>query len=207
MNELNKENLEQACEKYPTIEGRARFYDVAVKIVDAHPLQASIILLAVWNMNRFRFMASDGRNLVNLQKALEECKPLFERVKGKDFRNVDFDEIEDAVKQIYSTLSKVKGVEYTGASKVMHLLNRDLFLMWDSDMREEYCYKNKRDENGYFDYLKQVQNKVRNIEWNMSNKTLPKAIDEFNFVNITYPRKETRKKDAKMKGKKIFRMC
>ena len=193
---MNVETLKKACQEYKRIEGRASFYDVAVEIADEFPLQASIIILAVWNTGRFRFMASDSQNLIDLQKAIEESKPLFESVKGKDFRTVKFDEIEHTVKRIYSMLSKVLGVEYTGASKVMHLLNRNLFVMWDRDTREEYGYY-IADENDYFDFQKKMQEKFGGIEWSMPNKTLAKAIDEYNQVNIAIPKKQQRKKQKR----------
>jgi len=190
---VNIEILKQKCEEYKAIEGRASFYDVALEIVNTYPLQASIIILAVWNTGRFRFMASDSQNLIDLKKAMEECEPLFEKVKGKDFKTVNFDEIEDTVKQIYSTFSKVMGVEYTGTSKVMHLINRNLFVMWDTDIRREYGFYID-DENDYFDFLKKMQEKFRDIEWNEPSKTLTKAIDEYNQVTITIPKKQKRGK-------------
>jgi len=198
---MNREILRQKCEEYPKIEGRAKFYDVAVEIVDTHPLQASIIILAVWNVGRFRFYASDSQTLINLKEAIKKCKPLFDRLRGKDFRTVDFNEIQDIVKQIYATLSKVEIVKYTGASKIMHLFNRDLFLMWDKDMRKEYGY-NIANEDEYLDYLKQMQEEFKDIEWDMPNKTLPKAIDEYNFVTITYPRMQERKRRRIQKRKR-----
>lgn len=194
---MDIETLKKACEEYKREEGRASFYDVALEIADDHPLQASIIILAVWNMNRFRFMASDTQNLVDLKKAIEECKPLSERLKGKDFKTVHFDEIKDIVEQIYSSLSKVYGVEYTGASKVMHLLNRDLFVMWDRDTRKKYGF-HVADGTDYFNFLKLMQEKFKDIEWNMPNKTLAKAVDEYNQVTITIPEMQKR---GKRKGK------
>jgi len=193
---LNVETLKKACQEYKRIEGRASFYDVAIEIVDEFPLQASIIILAVWNTGRFRFMASDSQNLIDLKNAIVGSAPLFESVKEKDFRTVKFDEIKDTVKRIYSMLSKVLGVEYTGASKVMHLLNRNLFVMWDKDTREEYGYY-IADENDYFDFQKKMQEKFGGIEWRMASKTLTKAIDEYNQVNIAIPKKEQRKKQRK----------
>jgi len=198
---MNKETLIQACEKYPKIEGRAGFYDVAIEIADTHPLQASVIILATWNVGRFRFYASNSQSLINLEKAIEECKPLFDRVKGKDFKNVDFNEIQDIVKQIYATLSQVEIVKYTGASKIMHLFNRDLFLIWDEDMRKKYGYKIKANEHDYFDYLKRMQKEFGSIAWDMPNKTLTKAIDEYNFVTITYPQMQERKR-RRIQGQK-----
>ena len=189
---MDEETLKQASKEYRKVEGRSGFYDVAVEIADAHPLQASIIILATWNVGRFRFYASDSQTLINLKKAIEECKPLFDRVKEKDFRKVDFNEIQDVVKQIYATLSEVEVVKYTGASKVMHLLNRDLFVMWDRDTREEYGYY-IADEDNYLNFLKEMQEKFKNVEWNIPDKTFAKAIDEYNQVTITIPKRQKRK--------------
>lgn len=193
---MDSETLRKACEEYKKQEGRASFYDVALEIVDDHPLQASIIILAVWNINRFRFMASDTENLVDLKKAIEECKPFFDKLKGRNFKTVNFDEIKDTVELIYSTLSKVYGVEYTGASKVMHLLNRDLFVMWDTDTREEYGFY-VADSTDYFNFLKKMQEKFKDIEWDMPNKTFAKAVDEYNQVTITIPKMQKRGKRKK----------
>ena len=66
-------------------------------------------------------------------------------------QTVEFDEIKDTIKKIYSALSKVKGVEYTGASKVMHLINRKLFVMWDSYIRKGYGLKSN-DAEGIKDH-------------------------------------------------------
>ncbi len=188
---MDEETLKKVCEEFRKVEGPASFYDVALEIVDAHPLQASIIILAVWNTGRFRFIASDTQNLLDLQKAIEESKPLFEKVRGKDFKTVNFDEIGDAVKQIYSILSKVKGVEYTGTSKVMHLLNKELFVMWDTDIRDKYDYYVTGED--YFKFLKEMQEMFKDVEWNMPNKTFAKAIDEYNQVTITIPKRPKRK--------------
>jgi len=190
---MNEETLRKACQEYKDKERRAGYYDVAVEIADAgYPLQASIIILAVWNIARFRVLKNEeyGKMLDDLKNAIGEGKSKFESLRGKDFRTFNFNEIEAPMKEAYSKLSEIKGVKHTGASKVMHLLNRDLFLMWDSAMRKEYGRKfhghtYKPAADSYIDYHKKMQEKVKNIKWNRSDKTLPKAIDEFNFVNIT----------------------
>ena len=40
-------------------------------------------------------------------------------------------------KKIFGTLSSIKGVEYTGASKIMHLKKRCVFVMWDGYIKGE----------------------------------------------------------------------
>lgn len=198
---MDEETLRKKCEEYKNLEGRASFYDVATEIVEDHPLHASIILLAVWNVGRFRFFASDTQNLEDLQNAINECNPLFEDIRkktaGKSFKTVNFDEIEQTVKNIYSKLSRVEGVRYTGASKVMHLINKEIFVMWDRDTRHELGYGDS--EVDYFNFLKDMQSKFRNVEWSNPNKTLAKAIDEYNQATITIPKKKKQLKEKKRK--------
>lgn len=190
--EVNIETLKQKCEEFKRVEGRASFFDIAEEIVNEYPLQASIIVLATWNVGRFRFMVSDNKNLVDLKNAIEECKPLFEKIKDKDFRSTNFDEIKDVVKKIYYILSKVKGVEYTGASKIMHLFNKNLFVMWDSYIRDEYEYGTTAED--FSNFQMHMQKKFGGVEWNEPNKTLAKAVDEFNYVTITELEKRRQKK-------------
>ena len=99
--------------------------------------------------------------------------------------------IDKIVKEIYSKFSKIKGVQYTGASKVMHLLNRELFVMWDKDIRRTYGFDND-DAADYFGFLKIMQKKFKDVIWETPDKTFAKAIDEYNQVTITIPIMEKR---------------
>ncbi len=186
------EELKQASEEFRKIEGRASFYDIAVEIAEEHPLQAAVIILATWNMGRFRYAVRDSQNLIDLKNALTDCRPLFEKLNGMDFRSTNFDEIKDIVEEIYERLSKIKGVEYTGASKLMHLFNRKLFVMWDNYIREKY--KCGKDAEGYLEFQKKMQEIFGGIEWNDIDKPLTKAIDEYNYVKITLPKLKKQKK-------------
>lgn len=192
---MDAEILKEKSREFREHEGRASFYDMALEIVDQYPLQASIIILATWNVSRFRFMVSNSENIANFVKAMDKCIPLFERIKNYSFQSTNFDEIKEIIEYIYLILSAVKGVEYTGASKVMHLLNKNLFVMWDGYIRDEYeCGDTGED---YVDFLKQMQEKFKDIEWNMPGKTLTKAIDEYNYVTITLPALEKNRKRKK----------
>jgi hypothetical protein len=205
---INEKTLRDAHQEYEAKEGRARYYDYAVEIANAYPLQASIIILAVWNIARFRVLRNEEEKseyrtmLERLKKVIDKDKSTLERL-GKDFKTFDFRGNETPIKEIYRDLSGIKGVEHTGASKVMHLLNRHLFLMWDSDMRQKYGYKRyKPNADSYIKYHEMMKNQVKNIEWNRGDITLPKAIDEFNFVNITLPRFRKQKLERVQKRKK-----
>jgi hypothetical protein len=181
---ITLQELEEGCRKYKEYEGREGFYDIALEITDDHPLQASIVILATWNSSRFRPTMSNPQNIRNLKDAIEKCKPLFDSIKDKEIQTVNLDEIKDTIKDIYSMLSKVQGIEYTGGSKVMHLINRKLFVMWDSFIRKGYDIKTTEAED-YFNFLKMIQNEIKDIEWDNTQKTLTKAVDEYNYVRFS----------------------
>jgi hypothetical protein len=46
-----------------------------------------------------------------------------------------------------------------------------------------------------------MQAEVKAIEWNVPNKTLAKAIDEYNQVTITIPKIEERRRHLRKRGK------
>jgi hypothetical protein len=192
--------LKQKCKEFKRIERGADFYDMAMQIVDKFPLQACIIILATWNIRRFRFVVKNCQSLIELKNAIDKCKPLFEKIKYENFQNVNFDSIKDTVAEIYSTLSKIKGVEYTGASKIMHLFNPNLFVMWDSYIRNYYRFKD--DAQSYINFQKLMQKKFGAIKWNETGKTLAKVIDEYNYITITFPRLK-KQKERQSKGKRL----
>jgi len=184
---MNLETLIEKCEIYKKHEGRASFYDLSLEIVEEHPLHASVIILATWNSGRFRFMISDSRNLQNLVTAIEKTRPLFEELKGYDIQNANYKVIGEIIKLIYSTFSKVKGVEYTGTSKVMHILQPKLIVMWDTHIRNEYGYT-KAGAEEFLQFQEKMQSKFAGINWKNNEKTLAKAIDEYNYAVFTLPK-------------------
>ena len=189
---MDLKTLEIGCKRYKDLEGRASFYEKALIIAKKYPLQASIILLATWNTARFRFMSSNAKNLLELEKSLNQCKSLFDKLSNYDIKNVDLDEIKPTIERIYTSLSKVKGVEYTGGSKVMSLINPKLFVMWDDKIRQHYKI-NRKDAEAYIKFLFLMQNEVKDINWNNKTKTLAKAIDEYNYINFTWSELKNRK--------------
>jgi hypothetical protein len=200
---VTMEMVKQKCREFREKEGRARFFDLACEIVDKYPLHASVIILATWNKERFQYAMMDSKNLDDLEKAIKKCQPLFDKIKDKDFPSAKFDEIGDVVREIYDILSKVKGVEYTGASKIMHLFNRSLFVMWDRNIRKEYgfYFKNIEMTTGadYLFFQKVMQEIFGDIKWEESDKTLAKAIDEFNYMSYSYPKLREKSRQSKEK--------
>jgi len=189
--------LKEKCREFEEIEGKESFYNLASEIKDDHPLQAAVIILATWNRREFSKLKNykDYKEfLINLKEALNSCKPLFDKLKDKEFRTSNFDDLANEIKEIYSKLSKIEGVKHTGASKVFHLFCPNLIVMWDSRIRRKYGKKKCREKYGikiegnnptwqdFLNFQKLMQKIFGHIDWDEKEKTLPKAIDEYNFV-------------------------
>jgi|SRR3989344_3403585 len=187
-------NLENACIDYEKSEKRGTFYDMAKNLIEkGFEVEAFFLILATWNFATFRYAVKefDINGFINLIK--NECDPIFNKLKNKNIENVNLDEIEDDIKELYIKLSSIKGVKYTGASKLMHLKNRHLFIMWDGFIRKQYGF-NKGTPDDYFNFLKKMQEMTKNVKWINDNKTLAKAIDEYNYMTITFPELEKKPK-------------
>jgi hypothetical protein len=128
----------------------------------------------------------------------------FQRLDGKNIRTADFGSLHEDISAIYDALSQIKGIQYTGAPKLMHLRNRELFVMWDAYIRglkprkayerldvvkhgdwEVKKYGSSADD--YVQYLKDMQKRFAGVSFGDERKTFAKAIDEFNYVSITLP--------------------
>ncbi len=199
---ITNEEFFEATEKFDEYEKRANFYRLAIDLVDnGFEFQAYLIILAIWNSSRFQFTV---RNFAvdNVIRTIEGLNPYYETMQNEHFATINFDRYKKEIKTIYSTLSRIKGIEYTGASKVMHIKNRNVFVMWDEFIRGQKpkkYYKNlaimtngwwkyqeyDNDAGSYLKFLKNMQGLFRNISFSHPEKTFAKAIDEFNYVNVT----------------------
>jgi len=188
--------LKEKCRKFEERERRAIFYKLALDIKDAYPLHAAVIILATWNKGRFRLAGK--KEIIKLKDELNSCKPLFDKLKDKEFRTSNFDELANEIKEIYSKLSKIEGVRHTGASKIFHLFCPNLIVMWDDCIRRMYGKKECERKYGikiegnnptwqdFLNFQKLMQKIFGHIDWDEKEKTLPKAIDEYNYVECHF---------------------
>ena len=84
------------------------------------------------------------------------------------------------------------------ASKIFHLFCPNLIVMWDDCIRREYGKKKCREKYGikiegnnptwqdFLNFQKLMQKKFGHIDWDEKEKTLPKAIDEYNYVECHF---------------------
>ena len=208
---ITNEKFRKATLEYDETERRGSFYNMSVNLLDSgFEIEAYILLLATWNFAAFRYAVKDF-DINGLIETTNKLSPYFDKIKNENFKEINFDEYKEDIKRIFGNLSQIKGIQYTGASKVMHLKNRKVFVMWDRyisgqepkkyykelQIVKDYCWefkKYKTDAEDYFQFLKDIQARFKDIEFQHSSKTFAKAIDEFNYVNVTLPTQRMKNK-------------
>lgn len=197
MDKVSLDELMRECRRFDKLEKRGTFYNMALNLVNRDlEIEAFFLILATWNFATFRYAMKEFD--INRFKYIvkNECNPIFDRIKDKRLETVNFDDIGNEVKELYDILSSIKGVKYTGASKLMHLKNPYLFVMWDGYIKSCYGFRNGTAEE-YVSFLKKMQEMFKDVGWKYDSKTLAKAIDEYNYVTITLPDLEKRRNKKK----------
>ena len=189
-----QEEFEEKVKRFRVIEDmRSEFYNSALQLLNqGHEIEAYILILATWNFAHYcRILCPEhghrdiGESLNEFKCAIREVNPIFERLKrNKKFKDADFEDPQlcKDIKKIYEKLKEVVIVKQTGASKIMHLKNPYLFVMWDRKIREMYEIGDEANPEDYISFLKKIKRKFENITWENKGQTLAKAIDEYNYV-------------------------
>lgn len=144
--------------------------------------EAYALLLATWNFARMRLVITklDSKTLSDL---INETELLYKNLNELFFIQVDFYNLKlsNNIKEIYAKFRNIKGIEQTGASKLMALRKPVLFVMWDTKIRKYYKINNKGTPEDYLNYLKILQKEFKHIKWDRIDKPFAKAIDEYNY--------------------------
>jgi len=128
-----------------------------------HVMDVIRIFLLQWGQMA-RTVEREDTEWKKLTDNLLSMRESFQKLRGKSLLD-DFDneEIAEHIKSIYES-AYVKNIVPTAISKILHLLNPDLFVMWDEKIREKYKKKNPAisiSANGYLEFLKTVQTEVK----------------------------------------------
>ena len=137
-------------------------------------------------------------NLDEFTKTIKKVKSILKPLQRENFKNVDFNKYSKEIKKSFKLLAKIKGIQKTGASKILHLLFPEIFVMWDGYVRNYYGFK-KGNECDYLNFLKLMQKKFCNIR-SSGIRTVTKLIDEHNYKTISMPALN-KKKIRKAKNK------
>jgi len=176
---MKKTKLQKFSEK----ELRWDFYPMFIKLQNKRfEIEALLFMLSTWNFASFRY-AVRGFNLDEFIKTIKKVKFFLKPLKKETFKNINFDKYSEEIKKSFRLLSAIKGVQKTGASKVLHLLFPKIFVMWDGYIRRYYGFK-KGNESDYLNFLKLMQKKFPNLK-KYKGRSVPKLIDEYNYKAIT----------------------
>ncbi len=182
---VDKNEFYQNLKEFDKLEKRGTFYPMFLNMIEkGFETEAFLFILSTWNFTAFRYAMKDF-DLKNFQKIVNDLKPYFSKFKNESIETINFDKYEYEVKHLFKTLSKIKGIQFTGASKLMHLTVPEVFIMWDSYIRRALGFK-KGDSDDYFNFLKKMQEEFKDIK-KRNGRTLAKRIDEYNYVKFTLP--------------------
>ena len=190
----------------------SEIYDVAVKTamgIDLDEKAAAVsVFLITWN-NVWYTVNPQGKeaskdlekHFSDLKKAISSTVTKIALFTGKDLMDVDLNDenVEFTIKACFDTFKRVCGS--TGASKALHILNPNLFIMWGRKIREAYGVED--DSNWYLKSLHKVKSILENViqEYAYDNDlsmdkaretlrqklgvSLIKALDEYNYLKYT----------------------
>jgi hypothetical protein len=202
--------LIKGCKKFKENEPLDRYYLQTVDSMVWKNLNGLSIndveseILYFLNKWKCRIDKSD-KSVRNIRKSLKETSSLFKLLEDEKLENIEFNKkiknktVEEIIFKIFETLSSTKvgrrTLGPTATSKIMHLVNVELFVMYDQKIREHYgCFTNA---NGYINFIWRMNNIAKKIIedcdgneeiWRKiykKRKSLPKLIDEYNYSRFT----------------------
>jgi hypothetical protein len=174
----NPEKFLEYCKKFHEEELRDIAYVVSRNIISRDPSNISFILagakiiIITWNAVRFQRLPKEVRdNLENdILEAYMKTRLELEKLKGERLENLHLndDELKETIKRIFLEFSSKKSIEFTGASKILHVLNPFVFMMWDNSIRDAYhkLHTNNHKSGSpecYLEFLKQSQEIIKTI--------------------------------------------
>lgn len=192
---ITQEEFNQHLMEFDKLEKRGTFYPMFLNMIEkGFETEAFLFILSTWNFAIFRYAMKEF-DLKNFQKTVNELKLYFNKFRDKSIETINFDDYKKEITHLFDTLSKIKGVQFTGSSKLMHLTIPNVFVMWDGYIRKAWGFKKGNSED-YFNFLKKMQQEFKDIQ-KRNERTLAKCIDEYNYVKFTLPALEKKRNKIK----------
>lgn len=212
------EDIIAAQKNFEENELRAGIFDLSRNlIVNNFEVEGFLLILATWNFAVFRYAIKEF-DLEQFKETIKILNVKFLEIDNENINTIEFIEHKNLILEIYKILSEIKGVEHTGASKIMHLKNPNLFVMWDGYIRGDKTNKLnkfrkgyysdakivKYDKSGigYYNFLVDMQELFKDLDFTNMEIPKPKLIDVYNYVNITLPIQEIEKQEKQIKKEK-----
>jgi hypothetical protein len=210
------------CKKYHEEEPRDIAYVLSSSIVSRDPTNTSFILagakliIITWNAAGFQRLSRENKaDLENdILKAYKKTETKLKELKGErlELLNLNDAQLKGGIKSIFLEFSSKKSIGLTGASKILHILNPHVFMMWDANIRNAYHKLHSKshkvgDGECYLEFLRQSQEIIKAILSKKSEddlwrehltfvdkefmkafsfkETTLKMLDEYNYVRFT----------------------
>lgn len=203
---MTQNEFEQTIASFDGTESmRGKLYYSALSLINANfVVEAHVLLLSTWNFARFRYVMPSF-DLSKYEVLLRDLTHQLQPVLYEDFATVNLGQHRGIIIDSFDRVAAVKGVEFTGAAKVLHLLSPRVFVMWDTAIsgwhtpKKDYAkldvirsgfwkpptYPFARSGAGYYDFMVYCQNRFNGFGSPSPRKTLAKCVDEFNYCSIT----------------------
>jgi hypothetical protein len=208
-------------------EPRALYYDHYMKTKNWEKWADSVPLDEVKKLFDF-IVRWDYHFQGNPQKFVEiygKVSSIIQNLKSTKLEDADFDndQLSDGIEQIFDSICDCSWkYESTDTSKILHTIVPDFFVMWDRKIRERILGDVERNWGAVYtvDFLPRMQKEVNGcissymsekqmdrvesisgIRGLCDDKSLPKLIDEYNYMVCTRPKDLLAfVKDLKTKG-------
>jgi len=213
-------DLLKAHKLYIRNESRWKFYDEYMKNKDSKawfmseeiPLKEALFLFGFINSWEPEFQG----DLATFLRIYKSIFKLIKKIEHETIIEIDFNdnEIKKTISIIFDKIiecpkrkkSRKKKCrhEYTAASKILHVILPDLFVMWDKRIRKAIVGGERNGKCCAFKFLPKMQEEIKEylesfikenggdyksaafqISKKANNYTLPKLIDEYNYVRYT----------------------
>lgn len=150
-----------------------------------HEFEAYALILSTWNFARFRYVMKSIKSS-EFEELIKTNEEIYKKIQDIKLRTADFTNVKLIlnIESIYTSHRNIKGIEQTGASKMMALRIPELFIMWDTEIRKFYKINNKGSPQDYLYYLKKLQEMFSHLKWEHRDRPFAKAIDEYNYYLI-----------------------
>jgi hypothetical protein len=195
------------CIYFGAIEKLREIQNDLRKLDDVKDIRRVIKLFLInWgNMNRV--VGREGLKWKQLGETLRSLENEFRMLRGRKFLTINLNDatIAAAIKEIYSRLDPIPYLgSPTTISKILHLLNPEIFVMWDNSIVEKFHRMNhciNYTSEGYLEFLKVAQKEIKEalderqketgksldeIEQEIclryKSKTLARIVDEYNWM-------------------------
>lgn len=134
---MNQEEFNKELRKFDELENRGSYYPMFLNMIKKGlDIEAFLLILSTWNFAVFRYAMKDF-DLNNFKEIVKNLKPYFDKFRGESIKTINFENYKLEVKHIFDILSAIKGIQYTGASKLMHLTTPK-FLLCGMDILERH---------------------------------------------------------------------